>query len=418
MTQLRVDELLSYLSGSQWVCTISGKRKISGDANSTNSANSANSTDTTLRVVLRTVVIDGSSHIHVERFKQRQHEAENIPLDHNILRDLLAALAAQGFSQAHVQTPQKDVYMRCTKKSVLQRTTRPSRSSWENKSEHDEKKRTVLRNDNAFDLLHALGFVTDQGEVIPKMSAKFRQVNHALTLMLASPVFKESALCIVDAGCGKAYLSLALAYILKNTMGCNVRLVGIDSNPHLVSWCTSTAASLNMEYCSFVCSPIAEYKQDDTIDVLLALHACDTATDDALALAVKHNARAIFAAPCCHHFVNARMSLQQVRASLAPLLRDGIGKERLADVITDTMRRDLLRSNGYSAELIEFVAQEHTMKNIMIKAERNGMPEKHQREAYKQYQELRQEWQVWPRLAELLDPVPADAFESQTSIVE
>ncbi|MFM8438683.1 MAG: class I SAM-dependent methyltransferase [Candidatus Kapaibacterium sp.] len=391
MTQLPADEILSHLGGTPWVCTFSGMRQRDVE------------TGLPLRVVLRCTGTADDASVSVDTFTQKQHTTRSFRRDDAALGDTVRAMTQQGFSQAHVQTPAKDVYMRGTKKSVLRRTTRPSKSAWEATTEQVGKKRAYLRTDNAFTLLRALGFVTDTGEAIPAMSAKFRQVNHAMNLMLASSVFDAPALRIVDAGCGKAYLSLALAYYLKNERGCDVRLIGIDANAGLIAWCTETAGTLGMDYCTFVCSPIAEVTLQEPIDVLLALHACDTATDDALALALRDDAKAVFAAPCCHHYVNAQLTSSSVRETNATLLRDGIVRERIADMITDTMRRDVLRSKGYTAELIEFVAQEHTMKNIMIKAEKSDVPQKHRESAREQVRALGDEWQVRSRLVEILN---------------
>ena len=405
MTHLPAEDLLSHLSGSPWVCTFSGMRQRDAE------------TGSPLRVVLRCTGAGDDAVVGVETFTQKQHTTRTFAYDAAVVAETIGVMVGQGFSQAHVQTPQKDVYVKATKKSVLRRTTRPSKSSWDTTPEQPGKKRAYLRNDNAFALLRALGFVTETGETIPTMSAKFRQVNHAMNLMLSSSVFDAPSLRIVDAGCGKAYLSLALAYYLKTERGCDVRLVGIDANEQLIAWCTATAAALDMPYCTFVCSPIAEYQAPEDIDVLLALHACDTATDDALALAIRRNARAIFAAPCCHHFVNAQLTSAKVRETNAPLLRDGIVRERIADMITDTMRREILRSNGYSAELIEFVAQEHTMKNIMIKAEKSDVPVRHREQALEQYRALRHEWQVQSRLSEIIG-TPFDSVKAEKELAD
>jgi hypothetical protein len=137
--------------------------------------------------------------------------------------------------------------------------------------------------------------------------------------------------------------------------------------------------------------------------ILIALHACDTATDDALALAVKLEAEIILAAPCCHHYVQEQMDIRHIPIEESFLIRDGIMKERLGDMLTDSMRRDILISEGYSSDLIEFTPLEHTAKNVMIRAKQiPNMPAKHKEVAFKRFLEASKRWHVLPKLYELI----------------
>lgn len=210
-------------------------------------------------------------------------------------------------------------------------------------------------------------------------------------------------LTIVDCGCGKAYLSLALFHYLTVTLtsAVKVHLHGIDTNRSVIDFCRTTVEKLAFETAFFHHSTIAEAPLSSVkADIVIALHACDTATDDALAFAVQKNAQAIVAAPCCHNYVNSMISKHSVPDNATLLVQDGITRERLADILTDSMRRDILIGFGYTAKLIEFISPEHTLKNIMIRAEKKAEPFAPDFTAFQTQRTL---WNVAPKLAELLD---------------
>jgi SAM-dependent methyltransferase len=272
-----------------------------------------------------------------------------------------------GFRQVHAQGVDSDTYLRISGSKIKRRVTDASRSAIS--SRHNSEKRYPITPSSAEPLLRAIGILGKNGAILSSMQAKYRQINHFIALTESIDVMHKDELRVIDCGCGKAYLSFALYFYLTEIRGKHVHLVGIDRAADLIKKNRETAGKLNFQNAEFIQSSIADYKTDASCDVLIALHACDTATDDALALAVRTGARAIVAAPCCHHYVNAQLKAHKVPSDVAPLLRDGISRERFADLLTDTMRRDILRCFGYSAELVEFVSPEHTTKNIMIRAE-------------------------------------------------
>jgi hypothetical protein len=299
------------------------------------------------------------------------------------LDDALSALLSDSFRQILVQTPSKDVHVLRSFKSdrveVSVHQTAASRKQWETLTSDRVKQRLLTPTDDGR-FLHLLDLATENGQILAAMADKFRQVNHLLGRVASSEQrtaiseqrAASSEFVIVDAGCGKAYLSLSLMYVLER-MGRKVRLVGIDSNEHVIKQCEHVAQEMGFTNAKFVVSDIRSAA--DTIgvpscDLLIALHACDTATDQAIELGLALSAERMLIAPCCHHYVQKQLRKDRVPESVRPLLDDGITKERLGDLITDTMRRDILRWKGYDAHLEEFISQEHTQKNILLSAER------------------------------------------------
>ena len=306
-----------------------------------------------------------------------------------------------------MQTPEADLQiLQKFKHGGLKRTVRtgrPSRSDWEHVAQDRVKRRTLDPVTDAR-LLHVLDIADEKGTIRSGMSDKYRQICHLIDIARQS--ISAQNVRILDAGCGKAYLSLALAYVLERD-GCTVHLHGVDANEHVIGHCLGAARSIGLSNATFECTSIARAElpwanDDDSVDVLIALHACDTATDDALALAVRLNASTILAAPCCHHYVQTQLHSGRVPEWAAPLLDDGITRERLGDLLTDTMRRDILRSIGYSAHLEEFVSFEHTPKNILLRAVRSSIPEHDRKRHIERVHGMLHSWGVAPRLLENL----------------
>ena len=243
---------------------------------------------------------------------------------------------------------------------------------------------------------------------------KVRQVQHYLELLRPLPIWsKQRPLRVVDAGCGKAYMSLAL-YLWASRQGLEVELVGVDSNPEVVERVRAIATELGYDGTRFEPATILDYarRREEPVDLLVSLHACDTATDEAIAAGVLLGAEAIVLAPCCQH-----ECLVQINAALrdrepgvwAPVLEHGILRSRLADLVTDSLRSSALEALGYRAEAIEFVAAEHTTKNLMIRAVKR--PD-HRREepALREYRTLADTWGVKPTLESL---VPLDGSDAR-----
>ena len=235
------------------------------------------------------------------------------------------------------------------------------------------------------------------------MQAKFRQVNEFLRHLDAAldelPPGKDRGrpLAVVDCGCGKAYLSFAAKAYLEATRGVEVRLAGVDRKKDVIAACRRTAEVLGWDApgATFAAGDIASFKPPFPPDAVLSLHACDTATDDAIAFGVERGARLVLSAPCCQHELQKALP-----ANLRPhraVLRNGILRERLADILTDAFRAQILRVMGYRASVVEFVDPEATARNVLIRAARVSRPGTGT--ALADYEDLREAWGVTPYLA-------------------
>jgi SAM-dependent methyltransferase len=232
--------------------------------------------------------------------------------------------------------------------------------------------------------------------------AKERQVQHYVELLRPLPLWERDRIRVVDAGCGKAYMSLALVAYGRE-VGTRVELVGVDRSPSVIATVRGIAAELGYDEARFEVSAIADFEHTDPVDLLVSLHACDTATDDAIAAGVLLGAEAIVVAPCCHHELAAQIAAREKDA----LLRHGLLLGRQADLVTDALRAAALEMSGYRVEVIEFVAAEHTAKNVMLRAERSPSPARAER-AGREYLELRDRYGVNPAIERLLSlPVTA-----------
>jgi SAM-dependent methyltransferase len=226
--------------------------------------------------------------------------------------------------------------------------------------------------------------------------AKRRQVQHYVELLRPLPLWERERIRVVDAGCGKAYLSLALVAYARER-GTQIDLVGLDLNPGVVQTVRDVAGQLGYDEASFEATSIAAYESDEPIDLLVSLHACDTATDEAIAAGVRLGAEAIVVAPCCHHELAAQIEGRSADA----LLRHGLLLGRQADLITDALRAAALETVGYQVDVIEFVSTEHTAKNLLLRAVREPSPGR-ERRALDQYRELRDRYGVDPAVGRLV----------------
>jgi hypothetical protein len=281
--------------------------------------------------------------------------------------------------------------------------------------EHDRQKSLLLTVGAPDPFLQAIGIMTREGKVRARMRKKYRQINEFLKLVLETGVAElprssadvEAAdasvpdlrpLRIVDCGCGNAYLSFAVYHYLDHVLHVPTHLVGIDVNRQLIERRSQQVQELGWQDLTFQTVRIGEYDPGFSPDVVLALHACDTATDEALAQAVKWRSKMIFAAPCCHHHLQQQLGRQP--PLLRSIYRHGILKERLGDVLTDALRAQILRILGYRAEVIQFVSSEHTDKNLMIRAVQSREPGSFREVS--EYAELKAFFQVTPFLERLL----------------
>ena len=287
----------------------------------------------------------------------------------------------------HLLAPDGDLHARRSKKGRwLVSRGRPSSDAAPSGS-HDRSKRHPLAAD------HPLFRAT-------KISrAKERQVQHYVELLRPLPIWQRERIRVLDAGCGKAYMSLALVAYGRE-VGTRVELVGIDSNPSVIETVRGVAKTLGYDEATFDVSTIASYESDEPIDLLVSLHACDTATDEAIAAGVRLDADAIVLAPCCHHELAAQIATREKDG----VLRHGLLLGRQADLVTDALRAARLEIAGYHVEVMEFVSAEHTAKNVMLRAKRAPSAPRAAR-ATAEFVELRDRFGVDPAIERLL-PLP------------
>ena len=316
---------------------------------------------------------------------------ENLPPD--AARERLGVLLAD-YGQGLLQTPEAD--WQILGETVLRRPpTRPAGSR-----AHDRRKRYLLEEGTPVPFLVELGVMTPDGRVRKSRYDKFRQVNRFLELVddVVPSLRPDGTLRVIDFGCGKSYLTFAIHHLLTAVRGREVEIVGLDLKDDVIASCAALAERTGAPGLRFERGEIAGFDAGGEVDLVVSLHACDTATDDALAQAVRWQADAILAVPCCQ-----KEAYRQLESSLlAPLLRHGLAKERFAALVTDTLRAQLLELAGYQAQLVEFVALEHTAKNVLIRAVR-GKPAGP--DARRAYEELRDSLGLEPTLERLLGAV-------------
>lgn len=261
---------------------------------------------------------------------------------------------------------------------------------------HNRKKKYILEEGIPVPFLIDLGVMTQNGNIVNAHYDKFRQINRFLEyiedILPSLPTGRE--LRILDFGCGKSYLTFAIYYYLKVLKGYPVRITGLDLKEDVIRRCNELAVKYGYDKLEFLCGDIAYYDGCSQVDMVVTLHACDTATDYALAKAVGWGAKVILSVPCCQHELNKQMK----NDLLSPVLHYGILKERIAALMTDGLRAQILEANGYRTQILEFIDMAHTPKNLLIRAVYNG----HCADNKAQINELLAAFDVNPTLYRLL----------------
>lgn len=261
---------------------------------------------------------------------------------------------------------------------------------------HNRKKKYILEEGIPVPFLIDLGVMTQNGSIVNAHYDKFRQINRFLEyiedILPSLPTGRE--LRILDFGCGKSYLTFAIYYYLKVLKGYPVRITGLDLKEDVIRHCNELAVKYGYDKLEFLCGDIAYYDGCSQVDMVVTLHACDTATDYALAKAVGWGAKVILSVPCCQHELNKKIK----NDLLSPVLHYGILKERMAALMTDGLRAQILEANGYRTQILEFIDMAHTPKNLLIRAVYNG----HCADNKAQIDELLAAFDVNPTLYRLL----------------
>jgi SAM-dependent methyltransferase len=367
------------------------------------------------RVELRYVDLKAGRHLQVTAYDDTQAHTSNFAAG-DAARDAVDDLLDMPFGNWHVDTTTQSHQVRVTKKLEAVVHTSDRTAEIEPDRGHDRDKTRLLAEDDP--VFRALGLTDAQGRMKPSRQAKYRQVEEFLRLLDASisdaldkghlrrPTAEEP-LRIVDLGCGNAYLTFAAQRYLTSVRHLPVVVTGVDVKEQSRQHNSGVAKDLGVD-AQFEVGSISGAQLDPAPEVVLALHACDTATDEALARAVEWDAQLVLAAPCCHHDIAAQLRKAPTPAPYAMLTRHGILRERFADTLTDALRASLMRLAGYRVDVVQFVESQHTPRNTMLRAVRTGSPVKGGG-VRKEYDDLVAAWQIRPRLAELLDAQHAAA---------
>ena len=287
-------------------------------------------------------------------------QVKNVTVTEGIL--LLKAMIGDTFLTTSLFTTTADYTLFISKKGKATLTKLKATFPEAPSEKHDRvKKKRVLDNDA---YLHLLGITDEAGVVIPKMSDKYRQINKYLEIIesLIEEATLPKVVNIVDMGSGKGYLTFALYDYLHNKLGLDIKVVGIELRKELVNSCNDIAKRCGFGGLSFESKRIEEFA-NERIDILIALHACDTATDDAIQKGLSASAALIICAPCCHKQIRQQVKGKEQHS---PLLKYGIFKERQFEMVTDTIRALIMEQNQYDTKIFEFISNEHTRKNVML----------------------------------------------------
>lgn len=348
------------------------------------------------RQKIRPVLVKNSLKYQVSSFVGTKVFHENLEAG-ELLQAIIKAIE-QTFRQAEITCREFRATVLVSKKGKItiqkkrQKCTREAGTDWS----HNREKRYILPEGMVVPFLVDLGVQTPEGKIVRSKYDKYKQINRYLELIedILPILPKERTVHIIDFGCGKSYLTFALYFYLKELKKYDVSVTGLDLKEDVIDYCNELRIRYGYEGLRFIKGDIASYDGAQRVDMVVTLHACDTATDYALHKAVQWKAAVILSVPCCQHELN-----QQIRNDiLQPVLKYGLLKERMAALLTDGIRANLLEQMGYETQLLEFIDMEHTPKNILIRAIRRNGPAAEGEELKRLLRELH----VQPTLEKLL----------------
>ena len=325
------------------------------------------------KVKMKPVALKGEVFFQAEEFKGNQAFHRNLSAEEAVLY-IQDCLQGQ-FRQAEVKSQLGSGTVLVSKKgtmTVKYRSKKMNAGSMavSQVSEHNRKKRYLLEEGTPVEWLVDLGIMTKEGQIVRSRYDKFRQINRFLEFIedILPRLSRERENTIIDFGCGKSYLTFAMYYYLHEKKGYPIRIIGLDLKKDVIERCNRLARQYGFEKLAFYHGDIASYEGVSRVDMVVTLHACDTATDYAIEKAVKWNAAVILSVPCCQHEWNKQIGNEL----LAPVFQYGLIKERMAALYTDAVRAEILEYLGYRTQILEFIEMEHTPKNLLIRAVRDG----------------------------------------------
>lgn len=327
--------------------------------------------DGVTKIKIRPLLMKGNICYQEESFTNNQAFHKNITEE-----ELISNIDdyAKDFKQIEIKSAKNDYICLVSKKLKVNVKVKKNMTTDESVNmdsfSHNRTKKYVLPQNKPVDFLVELGVMTAEGKVKDKKYDKFRQINRFLEFVedIADKLPDDREITILDFGCGKSYLTFAIYYYLHEMKKMDVRIIGLDLKKDVIEKCNRLKEKLNYEKLTFLNGDIADYNELSKVDMVVTLHACDTATDYALAKAVAWNAKVILSVPCCQHELNKQIKCE----TLQPVLKYGLLKERMSALFTDGLRASLLEQQGYNVQILEFIDMEHTPKNILIRAVKNS----------------------------------------------
>lgn len=357
------------------------------------------------KTIVRPIKLKSGLHYQFEYHTANKVTHDNVSPE--LAGDRIVELLNEEYRQGLFKTVEADVQMLFNKKGKAAVLSKPPTGSTAD-MQHNRQKQRIIAEGTAAPFLVELGIMTKDGAVHAKKQDKYRQINRFLEMVtdVLPSLPSDRPITIVDFGCGKSYLTFALYHLLAVEQERDITIIGLDLKADVIDFCSKLAHKLGYDKLTFLVGDIADYDELKAADMVVTLHACDTATDAALAKAVNWGASVIMSVPCCQHEL-----FKQVDSDvLAPLLSQGLLKERFAALTTDAARGNLLEVLGYKVQMLEFVDPEHTPKNLLIRAVRSDQAVSDKK--WEQYKQFRDFLHIAPSLESMLsDYWPKDKIK-------
>lgn len=316
------------------------------------------------RITIRPISLQNEPMLSFVYQHQTNHITKNLSYDEGLAS--IKLLLGSDFKSAHLATALAEVQLEISKKGKVQISTHNVKQTVAAPLEHDREKKRFVDIERPF--LTQLGVTDSQHNLIPAMSRKWKQINKFIEVfsqaLEASPHKNDQPINVVDFGSGKGYLTFAIHDYLRHSLHNDAQVTGVELRQALADLCNETAATLDHQGLSFVCGDVRTHAPKQT-DVMIALHACDIATDYAIHYGIRANADIIMCSPCCHKQIRPQMHSPEL---FKPMLQYGVHMGQQAEMVTDSLRALFLEANGYATKVFEFISLEHTNKNKMILA--------------------------------------------------
>ena len=340
-----------------------------------------------IKIKVRPVMIRDSLYFQVSRYTDKQVFHENMTAEDAL--ETLSGWILHDFRQAQIRMQDEMVTVLVSKKGKATVKSKKAACIETQNLEHNRKKQYIIKEGTAVPFMIDLGVMTESGKIIRTRYDKYRQINRFLEFIedILPELPTDRTVHIIDFGCGKSYLTFAMYYYLKVLKHYDIRITGLDLKQKVIEDCQALADRYGYDGLQFLCGDIADYNGTDEVDMVVTLHACDTATDYALYKAVKWHASVILSVPCCQHELNRKMQCE----TLSGAFQYGLIKERTAALMTDAMRGQLLEMKGDKTQLLEFIDMEHTPKNILIRGVKSKglLPKAARKQQMENYQKCR-----------------------------